>query len=302
MTVVLFAGQGSQSQGMLSDFADETTVRQTFDQASDLLDVDLWAMTQSDDPRLHQTQFTQPALLTASTAIWRLLNVKPSYVAGHSLGEYSALVAADVLQFADAVRLVHLRGKLMAEAVAGVDTKMAAVLGLDDDAVLALCAQTGVDAANFNSQGQVVVAGRAHLVDDLIEKVKALGKRAMPLAVSVPSHCRLMDGAVESLARLINDTEFSEPKIAVVQNRHACVHQSIADIKRDLIEQLNNPVLWQQTMAFLADKCTSAIECGAGTVLTGLAKRQTKPMQVLPTDTSARLSVAQDFLHNKGMA
>lgn len=307
---VIFPGQGSQTVGMINELAEHfAVVKATFDEASEALGFDVWQLTQ-DDSRLHDTQFTQPALLAASVAIWRIIEpiltrqgiVKPAYLAGHSLGEYSALVVAGVLSFADAVKLVHERGKLMSQAVIGMDTQMAAVLGLDDEQVISLCEDAKdnagiVNPANFNSPGQVVVAGTAVGVAHVLNAVEVLGKRAVPLKVSVPSHCELMNVASAKLGELLATTDFHHAQIPVIQNRHAQVHRATSEIKTALIEQLSMPVQWTKTMQALADKHIDlVIECGPGNVLSNLAKRQTQPISALPTDKLARLEKLESVL------
>lgn len=299
---VVFPGQGSQAVGMMDELAEHFDVVQaTFDEASCALGFDLWEITH-DEERLHQTKYTQPALLSASVAIWRIVqeklahqNITPLYLAGHSLGEYSALVASGVMSLADAVCLVHERGKLMTDAVAGMDTQMAAVLGLDDEQVVSLCDDakdnTGiVNPANFNSPGQVVIAGTQVGVSRVLSAVENLGKKCVPLKVSVPSHCELMNPASQKLGELLTNTAFAQAQIPVIQNRHADVHKTVGDIKTALIEQLSEPVLWSKTMQKLADKRIDVIiECGPGNVLSNLAKRQKTPITALPTDKLARL-------------
>lgn len=299
---VIFPGQGSQTIGMMDELAEHfSVVKTTFDEASGVLGVDLWEITH-DESCLNKTEFTQPALLTASVAIWQIVKDKlsaqgitPLCLAGHSLGEYSALVASGVLSLTDAVKLVHERGKLMTRAVAGVDTQMAAVLGLDDEQVASLCENAKdhagiVNPANFNSPGQVVIAGTQVGVSHVLSAVEALGKKAVPLKVSVPSHCELMNPASDALAKLLDETEFATAQIPVIQNRHAQVHKHASDIKTALTEQLSMPVLWSQTMQKLADKQIEVvIECGPGNVLSNLAKRQETPIVALPTDKLARL-------------
>lgn len=305
---VIFPGQGSQVVGMTSELADiYPEIRETFSEASDALGEDLWAICQ-DEEKLNQTQYTQPALLTASMAIWRILQQKittaPCYLAGHSLGEYSALCAAEVISFADAVTLVHKRGQLMQEAVVGVDTAMAAVLGLEDHRVENLCEQATehvddaiVGAANFNSPGQVVISGNAAGVNAVIDKVQNTGKKSIPLKVSVPSHCALMAPASDALAEILAGIKFDQATIPVIQNRHARVETSAAGIKQALTEQLSQPVLWSQTMQELADKQINVlIECGSGNVLSNLAKRQAQPITSYPTDKPARLDKLMEVL------
>lgn len=305
---VVFPGQGSQAVGMMNELAEHfPIVKSTFDEVSSALGFDLWEITQ-DESRLHKTEYTQPALLAASVAIWHIVKdklaaqgVKPVCLAGHSLGEYSALVAGGVLSLADAVKLVHERGKYMTQAVAGIDAQMAAVLGLDDEQVASLCEDATqnagiVNPANFNSPGQVVIAGTEVGVRHVLASVENLGKKAVPLKVSVPSHCQLMNPATDKLAALLSDTAFKQAEIPVIQNRHAVVHDNINDIKTSLIEQLSMPVQWAKTMRKLADKHIDVIiECGPGNVLSNLAKRQAEPITALPTDKLARLEKLENL-------
>lgn len=305
---VIFPGQGSQAVAMLSELSEDyPQIKATFDEASQALGEDLWEICQ-DEARLNQTEYTQPALLAASIALWRILESKlekaPCYLAGHSLGEYSALCAAGVISFPDAIRLVHKRGQLMQEAVAGVDTAMAAVLGLEDSRVETLCEQATehvdgaiVNAANFNSPGQVVVSGNEAGVNAVIDKVQNTGKKAIPLKVSVPSHCALMQPATAALAELLATIKFEPPAIPVIQNRHARAESNIQAIKQALTEQLSEPVLWSKTMQSLADKQIDVlIECGSGNVLSNLAKRQADPIASYPVDKPARLDKLLEVL------
>ncbi|MCG3872473.1 ACP S-malonyltransferase [Psychrobacter sp. Ps7] len=305
---VIFPGQGSQVVGMTSELAEiYPEILDTFTEASTALGEDLWAICQNEE-KLNQTQYTQPALLTASIAIWRILKQKittaPCYLAGHSLGEYSALCAAEVISLADAVKLVHKRGQLMQEAVVGVDTAMAAVLGLEDNRVENLCEQATehvegaiVGAANFNSPGQVVISGNAAGVNAVIDKVQNTGKKSIPLKVSVPSHCALMEPASSALAEILAEIKFDQATIPVIQNRHARVESSAVGIKQALTEQLSQPVLWSKTMQELADKQINIlIECGSGNVLSNLAKRQAQPITSYPTDKPARLDKLMEVL------
>lgn len=301
---VIFPGQGSQSVGMLQDWAAQyPIVKATFDEASTALGFDLWAICQgaAGAASLDDTAYTQPALLTASMAIWRVLrdelDLQPAYVAGHSLGEYSALCAAGVLSLADAVKLVHQRGQYMSAAMQSQTGKMAAILGLPDEDVQQICAavvaahtQAVVSPANFNAPGQVVIAGNVAGVDLASEKIIALGKKSMPLKVSVPSHCQLMTPATDKLAAELETVTFNPPSIPVIQNRHARVENDVTAIKQALIEQLNMPVLWSTIENNLANAQVSLqIECGSGSVLTGLAKRQAQKINTLATDTVAKL-------------
>lgn len=308
---VVFPGQGSQAIGMLADWAETyPQVGNTFTQASEALGFDLWAVSQGLDSErnLDDTAFTQPALLTASMAIWRILQdevrLKPAYLAGHSLGEYSALCASGVLSLADAVILVHERGRLMTQAMSHQVGKMAAVLGLEDSQVQTICdmvkennSEAIVSPANFNSPGQVVIAGNELGVDLVMEQVTALGNKSMALKVSVPSHCQLMQPASEQLAEHLTDIHFSPPQISVIQNRHARVEADVTAIKQALIEQLSLPVLWSKTEDVLAAKHINLqIECGSGNVLTNLAKRQNQKIETLPTDKVVRLDKIRQVL------
>ncbi|MDB2448718.1 ACP S-malonyltransferase [bacterium] len=281
----VFPGQGSQQVGMLSDLAEQyPLIGETFSEASDALGYDLWALVaQGPAEELNRTEKTQPALLTASTALWRLWRAQggatPALLAGHSLGEYSALVAADVLSLADAVRLVEKRGQLMQAAVPAGEGAMAAILGLDNDAVVEGCRKAGdagvVEAVNFNSPGQVVIAGTQGAVERAIEVLKESGaKRAMPLPVSVPSHCSLMREAADELAAYMDNLTLADAAIPVVQNVTARAERDSAALKPNLLEQLYRPVLWSQSVAELVRQgVTETIECGPGKVLTGLNKR-----------------------------
>jgi [acyl-carrier-protein] S-malonyltransferase len=280
----IFPGQGSQSVGMLSAAKDWTMVTETFDDASNVLGYDLWHLCQHGPvEELSQTTVTQPALLTASVALWREWCVaegpRPNFVAGHSLGEYSALVAAESLDFVEAVKLVQLRGELMQEAVPAGEGKMAAIIGLEDADVVAACEEAAegdvVAAVNFNAPGQVVIAGSAAAVERAIEACKAKGARkAMPLPVSVPSHCALMKGAAEKLAEGLDDVQFSDARIPVVQNVHAKAVTDADTLKANLLKQLYSPVLWTDSIHTLTGEGVSiAAECGPGKVLAGLIKR-----------------------------
>ncbi|OJT00751.1 ACP S-malonyltransferase [Marinobacter nauticus] len=281
----IFPGQGSQSVGMLKDAAEAwPMISETFDEASNVLGYDLWHLCQHGPAEeLNQTMVTQPALLTASVALWRQWCVsdgpRPDFVAGHSLGEYSALVAAESLDFIEAVKLVQLRGELMQDAVPAGEGRMAAILGLEDADVVAACEEAAqgdvVAAVNFNAPGQVVIAGSAAAVERAIEACKGRGARkAMPLPVSVPSHCALMKGAAEQLAEALEDVRFNDAVIPVVQNVNATVVKDADTLKSNLLKQLYSPVLWTDSIRTLSDEgVTVAVECGAGKVLAGLIKR-----------------------------
>jgi len=281
----VFPGQGSQKLGMLADLATHfDVIEETFAEASAVLGKDLWEVSQIDlNEQLNQTDITQPVLLAASVAIWRVWHsqqgVQPSILAGHSLGEYSALVCSGVLAFGDAVQLVHQRGRHMQAAVSAGTGKMAAIVGLDDVKIAGLCEQAAqgqvVSAANFNSPGQTVIAGDVDAVERAMVLCKEAGaKRALPLNVSVPSHCALMAPAAEQLQAELNRVQFNSPQIPVVQNVNAQICGDPNLIKENLIKQLYAPVLWVDSI-----KCMGAIgvqkilECGPGKVLSGLIRR-----------------------------
>ena len=278
----VFPGQGSQAVGMLADV--EAAAADTFAEASSVLGYDLWDLiSNGPEEKLNQTEFTQPALLTSSIALFRLAQERGApaadVVAGHSLGEYSALVAAGVLEFADAVSLVRQRGSFMQSAVPIGKGSMAAVLGLDDDVVRDVCEKSAqgevVQAANYNAPGQVVIAGSTAAVDRAIEACKDAGaRRAMPLPVSAPFHSELMQPAAEQMAEVLEEVTFSAPTVAVLQNIDAQLHVDPAEIKDNLVAQMCGAVLWTDTVRQLASMGVSnMIECGPGKVLTGLARR-----------------------------
>ncbi|MBD9675082.1 ACP S-malonyltransferase [Pseudomonas sp. PDM18] len=304
----VFPGQGSQSLGMLAELgAQHAIVRETFAEASAALGYDLWALVQEGpEERLNQTDKTQPAILTVSIALWRLWQseggVQPAYVAGHSLGEYSALVAAGSLAFADAVKLVERRGQLMQEAVPAGTGGMAAILGLEDADVLAACADAAqgevVSAVNFNAPGQVVIAGAAKAVERAIEACKTRGaKRAVALPVSVPSHCELMRPAAERFAEAVEAVQWQMPQIALVQNVTAQVPADLAALKRDLLAQLYSPVRWVESVQLLAEKgVTDLVECGPGKVLAGLNKRCAKGVTTHNLDSADAFGAARAAL------
>jgi [acyl-carrier-protein] S-malonyltransferase len=283
----VFPGQGSQQLGMLADLAEKhDIIERTFAEASAILGYDLWNLVQNDAEQLSQTDKTQPALLAASVALWRLWEqeggLKPTYVAGHSLGEYSALVCAGVVAFTDAVALVKLRGEYMLQAVPAGEGAMAAIIGLDDDKVIAACDSASgiVSAVNFNSPGQVVIAGHVAAVEEAMVNAKEAGaKRALPLPVSVPSHCELMIPAGKKLAEKLESITFSVPTCTLIQNVTAQAVSDPAIIKANLVSQLSEPVLWTQSIALLSELgVTATVECGPGKVLSGLNKRIIKGM------------------------
>ena len=280
-----FPGQGSQSLHMMDGFNDISVVRHTFQEASDVLGEDLWAMINGDDAaKLNATVITQPLMLTAGVATWRayqhLGGAAPAALAGHSLGEYTALVAAQSLDFATAIQLVSERAHLMQNAVPQGVGAMAAILGLSDEDVMDVCrlAQDGgevVEAVNFNAVGQVVIAGNKAAVETAMALAKEKGaKRALPLPVSVPSHCSLMKPAAEKLKTYLEGVNIVAPQIPVIHNVDVNTHQDVALIKDALVRQLYSPVLWTQTVNKLVeDGITEAAECGPGKVLAGLSKR-----------------------------
>ena len=292
-TAFLFPGQGSQAPGMLADLADESVVRQTFREAADTLGFDLWGLIQNGpEDELNRTDRTQPALLACSVALWRLWEerggARPDWLAGHSLGEYSALVCADALSLADGVRLVETRGRFMQEAVPAGQGGMAAILGLDDDEVVRLCGEAAgdqvVQAVNFNAPGQVVIAGDNEAVDRAIDACKEAGaKRAMALPVSVPSHCELMKPAAERLRDVLEELSLASPRIPVVNNVDVAVETEPAAIRDALVRQLYSPVRWSETVRRLLDEgVEQSYECGPGKVLAGLVKRVERRAPVTP--------------------
>ena len=304
----VFPGQGSQAVGMLAELASQhALIGETFAEASAALGYDLWGLTQEGPAeQLNQTDKTQPAILAASIALWRLWlaegGAQPAFVAGHSLGEYSALVAAGCLPFSEAVKLVELRGRLMQQAVPAGQGGMAAILGLDDDAVRAACAEAAqgevVSAVNFNAPGQVVIAGAAAAVERAIEACKAKGaKRAMALPVSVPSHCALMRPAAEKFAAAVDAIAWQAPQIALVQNTSAQVPADLVVLKQDLLQQLYSPVRWVESVVLLAERgVTELVECGPGKVLSGLNKRCAKGVNTHNLDTPDAFAAARAAL------
>lgn len=283
-TAFVFPGQGSQSVGMMAGFGDAPVITATFIEASDLLHVDLWKMV-LDGPAedLAQTVNTQPLMLTAGIAVWRAWRSQggamPDYFAGHSLGEYSALVAAEAIEFSDAVPLVRFRAEAMQQAVPVGQGGIAAILGLDEDAVKAACAEAAqgeiVEPANYNSPGQLVISGSRAAVERAIEAAKARGaKRAMMLPMSVPAHSSLMRPAAERLRERIAAISVAAPKVPVIQNIDVASFNDPAAIKDALVRQLYGPVRWIETIKALADAgMKHVIECGPGRVLVGLNKR-----------------------------
>lgn len=279
----LFPGQGSQSVGMMQGFGELAVVRDTFSEASAVLDQDLWRMVTEPNEDLNQTVNTQPLMLTAGIAVWRAWQqaggAQPAIMAGHSLGEYTALVAAGALDFVDALPLVRYRAEVMQSSVAEGVGAMAAILGLDDDAVRAVCAEAAqgevLEPVNFNSPGQVVIAGHRAAVERGMEAAKAKGaKRALILPVSVPSHCTLMRPAAEKLRAYLNNVCVTAPRLPVLHNADVLAYNDPAKIKDALVRQLYSPVRWVETVqTMVAQGIIQSAECGPGKVLSGLAKR-----------------------------
>jgi len=300
----VFPGQGSQTVGMLAELAAENPqVEATFREASDALGYDLWQLVQQGPAEeLNKTWQTQPALLAASVAIYRVLQsknaVQPSMMAGHSLGEYSALVCAGVLNFADAIKLVELRGKLMQEAVPEGTGAMQAIIGLDDASIRKACEESAqgqvVSPVNFNSPGQVVIAGNKEAVERAGAACKAAGaKRALPLPVSVPSHCALMKPAADKLAVALEAITFSAPSVPVVNNVDVKCETEGAAIRSALVRQLYSPVRWTESVEFIAAQgVEQLLEVGPGKVLTGLTKRIVDSLSAAAVNDSVSLSAA----------
>jgi [acyl-carrier-protein] S-malonyltransferase len=301
---MVFPGQGSQSVGMLSALAQTfTLVSETFREASDTLGYDLWKLVmEGPEADLNRTDRTQPAMLAAGVAVWRIWlaqgGKQPALMAGHSLGEYTALVCADALGFADAIALVAERGRCMQEAVPAGSGAMAAILGLDDAQVADVCARASegrvVAAVNFNSPGQVVIAGDAAAVQRAMELAKATGaKRALPLPVSVPSHCELMRPAAERFAGQLQRTAIKPPAIPVIQNVDVTAHESPDAIREALKQQLYSPVQWVKTVEKMREEgIRRVIEAGPGKVLAGLCKRINKELEAVAVYDPDSLSAA----------
>ncbi len=290
-TVFMFPGQGSQSVGMMTDLLSQCAgARDVFERASAASGLDLRKLAlEGPESEINRTEITQPLVLTASVAVWRAWqerdSFRPDYVCGHSLGEYTALVAAEVMSLEDAVALVHLRGQLMQNAVPEGEGAMAALLGLEDEQVIEVCAEAAqgevVAAVNFNSPGQVVISGQKAALERAIELAKVRGaKRAAMLAVSVPCHCALLEPAGKSLAEAIEKLSFQAPKIPVMQNVNASIPQDLDELKRNLVAHLYSPVQWTQSIRNLVTLgAQNFVECGPGKVLSGLTKRIDKGIQ-----------------------
>lgn len=304
--VVVFPGQGSQSLGMLSDYAETwPQIEETFQQASDALGYDCWDIVcNGPAEKLNKTEITQPIMLAADIAVMRVMAqqcmITPYVLAGHSLGEYAALVAAEALDFVDAIKLVSKRGQLMQSAVPEGQGAMAAIIGLNDDAIIQICEKVSteagapVEAVNFNSPGQVVIAGATEAVNAAIELLKEEGaKRALPLPVSVPSHSSLMKPAADELAAYLKDVTINKPKIQVIHNVDAKSHDEPDAIREALVRQLYNPVRWTQTIQIVTDGADVIVECGPGKVLGGLTRRINKDIASFSLDSMASM---QKFL------
>lgn len=301
---VVFPGQGSQMLGMLADLAAaHPVVEETFAEASSVLGYDLWQLVQEGPAQeLNKTWQTQPALLAASVAIWRVWQqqkgTQPFLMAGHSLGEYSALVCAGVLDFKQAISLVELRGKLMQEAVPAGTGAMYAIIGLDNDAIAKACEESAqgqvVSPVNFNSPGQVVIAGNKEAVERAGAACKAAGaKRALPLPVSVPSHCALMKPAADKMAVALENITFSAPQFSVVNNVDVKVESSPEAIRSALVRQLYSPVRWTESVEFMAAQgVEQLLEVGPGKVLTGLTKRIVDTLTAAAVNDTASLAAA----------
>jgi [acyl-carrier-protein] S-malonyltransferase len=282
-TAIFFPGQGSQSVGMMSGFDGVAIIRETFIEASDTLGVDFWSMATEDNTLLNQTQHTQPLMLAAGVATWRVYQIMkgatPAFMAGHSLGEYTALVAAEAISFADALPLVKFRAEAMQSAVPAGVGAMAAILGLEDDVINEICIESAkgevLAPVNLNSPGQVVIAGNKAAVERAMMLAKDKGaKRTVQLPVSVPSHCALMKPAAEQLAEYLKSVVVSTPNTTVIHNADVVSYSEPDRIKDALVRQLYSPVRWVETVRLISKlQANKAAECGPGKVLTGLTKR-----------------------------
>lgn len=303
---VVFPGQGSQSIGMLKEYAETwDQVEETYKQASEVLGYDLWDIVcNGPEEKLNQTAITQPAMLAADVSVMRILRelcmTTPYALAGHSLGEYAALVGANVLDYQDAIKLVAERGRLMQNAVPEGEGAMAAIIGLSDDQVILGCtevsAETGkvVEPVNFNSPGQIVIAGDTEAVEKAIEVMQEEGaKRALKLPVSVPSHSSLMKHAADELAKLLETVTFNKPDVQVIHNYDAKSHDDPDAIRVALTKQIYNPVRWTEIIKIIKEDADAIIECGPGRVLAGLTRRIDKEIKSFALDTPASM---QKFL------
>ncbi|MGP1923778.1 MAG: ACP S-malonyltransferase [Arsenophonus sp. NEOnobi-MAG3] len=301
---MIFPGQGSQSLGMLANLAKEfEVIEKTFAESSNVLGYDLWDLVQNgSEEELNKTWKTQPALLSASVAIFRIWQKKkgkiPTLMAGHSLGEYSALVCADVIDFKSAVKLVELRGQLMQESVPEGMGAMYAIIGLDNESILASCQQATqgqvVSAVNFNSPGQVVIGGEKNAVERAAALCKAAGaKRTLPLTINVPSHCALMQPTAKKLAEALKAVVFNKPNIPIINNVDVKIENSVEGIRQALVRQLYNPVRWVETIEFMAEHgIVQLLEIGPGKILTGLTKRIVSTINSVAINDTASLNAA----------
>ncbi|NOH61949.1 ACP S-malonyltransferase [Vibrio sp. RE88] len=302
---IVFPGQGSQAVGMLAELGEQyEVVKNTFSEASEALGYDLWALVQNGPAEdLNQTFRTQPALLASSVAIWRVWQelglAQPANLAGHSLGEYSALVCAGVIDFKEAIKLVELRGQLMQEAVPAGTGAMFAIIGLDDESIAKACEEAAqgevVSPVNYNSPGQVVIAGSKDAVERAGALCKEAGaKRALPLPVSVPSHCALMKPAADKLAVALEEIEFNTPQLPVINNVDVVAETDPAKIKNALVRQLYSPVRWTESVQLMSEQgVEKLLELGPGKVLTGLTKRIVKTLSGAAVNDAASLEAAK---------
>ena len=304
----VFPGQGSQSVGMMTSWGDDQQiVSEVFEVAADSLGYDLWALvSEGPEAELNRTEITQPAMLCAGVASWRIASARDgmppaTMMAGHSLGEYSALVCAGSIDLADAVRLVSKRGQLMQSAVPPGEGTMAVIIGLDDEAVIEACKSAGggvAEAANFNAPGQVVIAGNSAAIEQAMKNAQQAGaRRAMPISVSAPSHCSLMRGAAEILAGELDNIDIRMPKVPVIHNQNAAVASSVDEIRERLVQQAYQPVRWVSCVeAMHREGIGALIECGPGKVLTGLTRRIEKSLQGFAVYDAESLAATQQSL------
>ena len=307
----VFPGQGSQKVGMLSSFVGSgPEIMETFQEASDWLTYDLWKLTQEGpEATLDQTEFTQPALLAADVAMYRVLqkqvNLQPQFLAGHSLGEYAALVCGDALLFKDAVRLVQQRARRMQATQPLGNGGMAVIIGLDEAAVTVLCEEVSrgesLDLANFNAPGQIVIAGHTAAVQRAVVLAERMGARlAKILPVSVPCHCRLLTEAAEQFAADLKEIEISAPKIPILHNAELNILNSPEEIRTSLQKQLYHPVRWTETIQWLVKAGVRLfVECGPGTVLTGLNKRIDKTVKCQDLNSPNALYTLEAYIHQE---
>ena len=304
----VFPGQGSQSVGMMNSYSELPSVRGTFNEASDILQQDLWSLVSNGpEDSLNLTTNTQPVMLAADVSIYRAWQqaggIEPHYLAGHSLGEYAALVAAEVLTFTDALKLVRYRAKVMQETVPEGTGGMAAIVGLDDDIVSSVCTEvinampdTSLEPANFNAPGQVVIAGHSQAVARAVVLAKSKGaKLAVILPMSIPSHCSLMQSAAEKFALLLEEIALQPPRIPILHNADVQQHSETASIREILVRQLYRPVRWTETIqAIAAQNVKYVVECGPGKVLSGLNRRIEKNLEnIALTDSGSLLKTVE---------